>query len=1263
MFSAIPRIRGCLVILAVLAGWLEAAPRSALAQDAQWIWSPGQTGEIPLGACYFRKTFSLDQPEAGEVQISADNAYDLYVNGRRVGDGKNWRTMDVHDITKYLVHGRNSVAVKALNTESPDAGLAARVIVKSNGGTHVAHVTDQTWKSALKEFPNWTKTNFKDSQWLPARVIGPLGEAKPWNDEVQLAGGGGASRFRTTREFRVEQVAPAGATGSLIALAFNEFGEIVASVEGGGLVLLRDADRDGNLDPPAPLCDLVKNCQGILPLNGQIFVVGAGSEGTGFYSLSDSDSDGKFDKSSLLIKFGGEMSEHGPHAPVLGPDGLIYLVLGNHTKLDTEPAAASPYRKPVEGDLFSPRYEDPRGHAAGIKAPGGTVIRTDPEGSFVETFAGGLRNAYDIAFNREGELFTFDSDMEWDLGLPWYRPTRVYHLPPGGECGWRSGWAVWPEYYFDSLPPVAEAGRGSPTGVALYDHVMFPRRFHNALFAGDWARGRILAVKTRDEGGGYTAEIETVVEGKPLNVTDLAVGPDGGLYFCTGGRGTEGGVYRIVWNGKVPPAMTNFGKGIEAALRQPQLDSAWGRQKCATIKQQLGDKWDEQLQATAANAAAKPEQRCRALDLMQLLGPFPSTELLLRLSSDSHDQVRAKAAYLLGIHADPQALPRLVRLLKDPSPRVQRIACEALVRGEYTPQSKDLLAVAGSSHRHVAFAATRLLAAQPAASYQSAVLKSDKHRLFLQGALALLASEPDRATVDQILSRSLQCMQGFVSDPDFLDLLRVIELAIVRGDLQPDELQALRLKLADEYPSQEPRMNRELIRLLARLQEQSAGERMLVQLRGDLPQEERLHLALHARYLQNWTTPQKFELLSIYESARTLPGGHSFAGYIDNVSRDFFVGLTDEERQSVLADGAKWPSSTLALLAGLPERPSDETLAQIRQLDKRLAGADSEAAKKLAIGVVAVLGRSGDETSLQFLREIYARDPSRRGYIAMALAQSPEGENWPLLVQSLSIVDGAFAQEVLKKLAAVERAPDKPEAVRQVILRGLKLGDNGGDAAIALLEKWTDQKLGDSTDTVAARLALWQDWFSTTYPNEPEPQLPQESEDAKWTQDELLSFLSSPEAAKASAERGAAVFAKAQCAKCHRHGERGESLGPDLTTVAQRFQKREILESILHPSQVISDQYASRTVQLQDGRSLTGMTVEQADGSLVVLHTDGQKSTVAKEDIETIEPSKKSSMPDGLLNTLTLEEIADLFAHLMQPPRTSVTSRRAPAKR
>ncbi len=149
------------------------------------------------------------------------------------------------------------------------------------------------------------------------------------------------------------------------------------------------------------------------------------------YRLTDSDGDARADKVEQILKFRGDMGEHGPHTLLLGPDGLIYIMLGNKTEPDRKVDASSPYRNYYEADLLSPKYEDPRGHAVGIKAPGGQVLRTDTEGSFLESYAGGMRNAYDMAFDRQGNLFTYDSDMEWDIGTPWYRPTRVFQLLSG----------------------------------------------------------------------------------------------------------------------------------------------------------------------------------------------------------------------------------------------------------------------------------------------------------------------------------------------------------------------------------------------------------------------------------------------------------------------------------------------------------------------------------------------------------------------------------------------------------------------------------------------------------------------------------------------------------------------------------------------------------------------------------------------------------------------------------------------------------------
>jgi putative heme-binding domain-containing protein len=316
----------------------------------------------------------------------------------------------------------------------------------------------------------------------------------------------------------------------------------------------------------------VGDAQGLLHAYGSLYVNGKGSGGTGLYRLFDRDGDGEFEESKLLRRWPIEMTEHGPHGIALGPDGRLYVINGNYTKAPEDVSPRSPLRGSAE-DLLLPRQWDATGHAVGLLAPGGVVLRADPDGKEWELFCGGLRNAYDLAFDAEGELFTYDSDMERDLGTPWYRPTKIFHLVPGGEYGWRSGTGKWPSEYPDSLPAAVDVGRGSPTGVTFGAGAKFPARYRRAFFAADWAFGRILAVHLEPNGASFKGSVETFVRGEPLNVTDLEVGPDGALYFITGGRGTRSRLYRVSYAGPAAAEPPFRDEGAEARVRRRKLES------------------------------------------------------------------------------------------------------------------------------------------------------------------------------------------------------------------------------------------------------------------------------------------------------------------------------------------------------------------------------------------------------------------------------------------------------------------------------------------------------------------------------------------------------------------------------------------------------------------------------------------------------------------------------------------------------------------
>lgn len=263
----------------------------------------------------------------------------------------------------------------------------------------------------------------------------------------------------------------------------------------------------------------------------------------GLYRVRDTDGDDAYDEFKLLKRL-NHGYEHSAHSVIQTADGKgLYLVSGNYTRV---PEGVSSLQPPVwaEDSLLSP-LPDPMGHAVGLKAPGGWICRISPDGGEWKMIASGFRNPVDLALNREGELFTFDSDLEFDVGCPWYRPTRINHVTSAAEFGWRSSSAKWPEYFADSLGAVLNVGPGSPTGISFGHHSNFPGEYQDKLFICDWTFGTIYTVDLKESGSSYTGTKQEFLHGSPLNIAAMRFGPDGAMYFVTGGRTTASRLYRV----------------------------------------------------------------------------------------------------------------------------------------------------------------------------------------------------------------------------------------------------------------------------------------------------------------------------------------------------------------------------------------------------------------------------------------------------------------------------------------------------------------------------------------------------------------------------------------------------------------------------------------------------------------------------------------------------------------------------------------------
>lgn len=348
--------------------------------------------------------------------------------------------------------------------------------------------------------------------------------------------------LRVSPGFEVTEFADARLANDIYCMTIDPKGRVV--VAGRGYIrLLVDDNGDGRADRAISFAAEPKD--GAMGLHWEgttLYVTGDG----GLRRLTDQDGNDRADGPSERIRTLKTGGEHAAHAIRRGPDGWLYVLCGNNTGIDAKYAETptSPIRAPIAG----------------------CVLRFAPDLKTCEIVADGFRNAYGMDFNLDGELFAYDSDNERCVSLPWYEPTRLYHVVAGRHYGWLSPqqMAFWrrPPYFPDIMPPVATLGRGSPTGVVCYRHTQFPAKYRGGLFLLDWTFGRVLFVPLRRAGASYAGTPEPFLHSTGdhgFAPTAAAVHPKtGDLYVSIGGRGTRGGVYRVRWAKRAPsePAPT-----------------------------------------------------------------------------------------------------------------------------------------------------------------------------------------------------------------------------------------------------------------------------------------------------------------------------------------------------------------------------------------------------------------------------------------------------------------------------------------------------------------------------------------------------------------------------------------------------------------------------------------------------------------------------------------------------------------------------------
>ena len=572
-----------------------------------WIWKADKTKNISL-----KQSFQAPEKiKSAHMRMIADFAnVQLGINGKPVAVAEMFGPVVELDVRPWLHPGKNTISLQSIShLETPAVALELVIVDIEDKKTTIA--TSPQWKGT-KSLGDLAREKWWN---VPALVIDETDDYDQWKRASKARVGTDPASFEVLPGFKAELLRSAGKEeNSWVSIAFDPDGRLTVAREDKGLIRYTFSRDRKKIIRAESINDDLKECRGLLYAHDSLYVHANNSKG--LYRLRDTNGDDRFDEKKLLHTSEGGAC-HGRNDLALGPDGKIYAIHGDsiHLPKDT-PDRTSPLRR-----KFQP-FRTNEGH----------VLRMDAEGGNKEIFCAGMRTPYGIAFNTDGEAFTYDADAEFDMGTPWYRHTQVKHLTSGADFGWRAVTGSWPSYFPDhpdNTQATLDIGKGSPTGVKFGPKSNFPPDYQKALYILDWTYGRILAVHLRPRGSTYMGSAEVFLRGQPLNVTDLGFGPDGAMYFVTGGRKTKSALYRVSYTGpnvKAQPltkAQANRAKNTQTFREKRKKAESYHRKAKFTLE------------------PSHPEARIRhawriALEHNQLTPPKEETPNFENLSAQSN---------------------------------------------------------------------------------------------------------------------------------------------------------------------------------------------------------------------------------------------------------------------------------------------------------------------------------------------------------------------------------------------------------------------------------------------------------------------------------------------------------------------------------------------------------------------------------------------------------------------------------------------------
>jgi putative membrane-bound dehydrogenase-like protein len=932
--------------------------------------------------------------------------------------------------------------------------------------------------------------------------------------------------------------------------------------------------------------------------------------------LEDTDGDDKVDKRyPLLTGFGGVDSDHGVHGMVLGLDGKLYFTHGdgccsvqhNHSERQQNFDVIDKSGRHVWTDQLA------------------NTLRVNRDGTEFEIICDRQRNNYETCLNSFGNIFTSDNDDDGNRGC------RVILAMDGGHYGYKTPGSArhWGEDVPGNVPKIVGTGNGSPCGIMVYEGELLPPEYRGAVLEVDAGTRQVNHFPLTRKGAAFQTEYKVFLSGDDpwFRPVDACAAPDGSVFVAdwydagVGGHAfsdqTTGRIYRVAPKGhKSRKVKVDFATadGLIAALKSPNIATQ-----------------DVARRLLIATFDRPETQRA----LRGLTSEAPAGEG--RHAAAQRAIYSARALWL------GYGITQVRKLQGSPSPPPENVdpsLRETFVR---------MFARDCRENGHVEYQKPEAKRPPPAASY-----------------LQLLSSFGSDS--DPGVRREL--ILGFRNLPtdQVGDALRKLTASWDGQDRW--YLEALGLAL----DKRESTFISQLFdgTLFGELDLERGGQD------GDVAVPPFFPADRNEAFIAAGTLDQRATALSKYLGlAWRLHRGevvsllrrfapHVRAPALQQALEDVFERMSEPETAEVVAELAahaedpiqkkQW-CAILAKRLGADWRAARDRSSITKLVEKALADPEIRAE---GIGLAVVIGDGRYRATIESLADDATLPEETRAEAVEALGSLSKTPD-PLFDRLISSVRGkrsstALAEAAVRaiarsngssdRLAALMTAADYPLGLRREALKNV-VQKRGGHARVVVLLR--EKKFPEDLKSQAAALL-----YTARDPgirSEAAALVPL----PKTAAGRSLPPISELLGREGNPDSGREVFFRSTssaCASCHRAGGRGQWVGPDLSTIGVKYGRDELLRSILSPSAAIGFAYRSVVVALANGRTVTGLPVEDTPARLVLKTAEGERVVIDPSSIEERSTSDVSLMPEGLAQTMTDQELVDLLdflAALRQP--------------